>query len=333
MPDLIVSSDIDALLQSANTASARTNLELGSTDTVEFGALETSQFNFPDLTTSELNAVTDAIEGDTYFDSDRSQLVRFTGASSYDVITSRSYEPVINTTQGAALTLQESRLFESGLFPVTTNIASIQARWEIGTAKDPSSWAPTPYMYYGDTFNNWLDASNPVGPITAAVFTPDTLMQFKPTVGNRSPLVWNNYITNTTTPVELVSSALKSGSTYEFEFQVNYLDLALDNAKLSVLFSGLYEDSGYLRAINLDTETGLSLLDVSINAPEESSVFTMGETTFAANSGSNFGSWIVRGVLTPSSDGTLSFKLAQNQANIDHLFYSVPTMKITLLTD
>jgi hypothetical protein len=50
--------------------------------------LEIGRLNFPDLTSSELDSVTDAETGDTYFDTDRNQLVRFTGPSSYVPITS-----------------------------------------------------------------------------------------------------------------------------------------------------------------------------------------------------------------------------------------------------
>ena len=81
MPDLIVSSDIDTLLSSASTTSARTNLGLGSTDTVEFGG-----FIQPAGTTAELDAITNATIGQVVIDTDRNRSVRFTGAATYDVV-------------------------------------------------------------------------------------------------------------------------------------------------------------------------------------------------------------------------------------------------------
>ena len=52
MPDLTVSTDIDTLLSSASATAARTNLGLGSTDTVEFGGLVP-----PTGTTAEIAAI------------------------------------------------------------------------------------------------------------------------------------------------------------------------------------------------------------------------------------------------------------------------------------
>jgi hypothetical protein len=81
MPDLIVSSDIDTLLSSANSAAARTNLELGETDTVAFGG-----FVPQSGTTAEIDAVTTATVGQVMIDTDRNRSVRFTSANTYDVI-------------------------------------------------------------------------------------------------------------------------------------------------------------------------------------------------------------------------------------------------------
>lgn len=52
MADITVSTDIDALISSADNAAARTSLELGATDTVEFGA-----FIPPAGTTAEIDAL------------------------------------------------------------------------------------------------------------------------------------------------------------------------------------------------------------------------------------------------------------------------------------
>jgi hypothetical protein len=80
MPDLIVSSDIDTLLQSATNNAARTNLELGETDTVEFGA-----FIPPAGTTAEIDSITDAVVGQVIFDTDRNVQVRFTAPAVYEI--------------------------------------------------------------------------------------------------------------------------------------------------------------------------------------------------------------------------------------------------------
>ena len=83
MPDLIVSSDIDTLLSSASTTVARTNLGLGSTDTVEFGAIVP-----PSGTTAEIDSVTTAAAGQVMVNSDTNNIVRFVTPSTYQTLTS-----------------------------------------------------------------------------------------------------------------------------------------------------------------------------------------------------------------------------------------------------
>ena len=59
----------------------RSAIGLGSSDTVEFGALVP-----PAGTTTEIDAVTSATAGQMMFDTMRNRYVRFTGSSSYDII-------------------------------------------------------------------------------------------------------------------------------------------------------------------------------------------------------------------------------------------------------
>ena len=105
MPDLIVSSDIDALLSSATNNAARTNLELGSTDTVEFGG-----FVPPAGTTTELDAITNAAVGQVMIDTDRTRQVRFTGASDYEDLGGLSSSAVIQVSAGASATANGTAL-------------------------------------------------------------------------------------------------------------------------------------------------------------------------------------------------------------------------------
>jgi hypothetical protein len=68
MPDLIVSSDIDTLLSSANTASARTNLELGETTIISTGSTTTRLLTdrFADtVNVKDFGAVGDGVTDDT----------------------------------------------------------------------------------------------------------------------------------------------------------------------------------------------------------------------------------------------------------------------------
>tara|TARA_R110000796_G_scaffold179222_1_gene295810 strand:+ start:210 stop:1217 length:1008 start_codon:yes stop_codon:yes gene_type:complete len=312
----------------------RTSFGLGAADTVEFGSLETSQFNFPNLTTAELNAVTGATEGDAYFDSDRGQFVRFTGSASYDVITSRSYVPVINATLGAALTLPATRIWESGIFADSPNVFSPQDTLIIYDSKNPSGAANTQYLYHNGEQGpaGWYNAGNPaLGLITSAVFTADTLMQLSLS-GVRTAFVSGNQIINTETPVELGSAVMKAGSTYEFEFTVGFVDLLGSNVAISVDYSGLLEESGMLTFNNTDTSAGSELFQVAINSPDMPAKVVVATGSFAGVAGSTFGSWTVTGQITPSSDGTLTIGLNANLQTVEPLFYSVPVMSVTLLT-
>lgn len=335
MPDLTVSTAVDNLMASADQAGIRTSVGLGATDTVEFGGLETTQFNFPNLTTSELNAVADAIEGDTYFDSDRNQFVRFTGASSYDVITSRSYQPILETTQGTALTLPDSRLFESGVFAGSPDVFSPSDLLLVYPSKNPSSGTPTSYLYHTGEQGpvGWYDANDVNGGvITSTVFTPDTLMQLQLS-GSTTPFVFNNYAINTITPINLASADLKAASTYSFDFKVSFIDLQGSNVAVTADYDGLLDSGGFLSFSNTDTQSKAVLFDTIINSPDVTTKLTLNTGAFAGVNGSTLGIWEIGGTLTPTTDGTLTIKLGQNTADVDPLFYSSPSMNITLLSD
>ena len=83
-------SDISTALQAANNLSeltatasvARTNLELGATDTVEFGGLVP-----PAGTTAEIDAVTTATIGQVMINSETNNIVRFVTPSTYQTLT------------------------------------------------------------------------------------------------------------------------------------------------------------------------------------------------------------------------------------------------------
>tara|TARA_R110001592_G_scaffold328826_1_gene610446 strand:+ start:407 stop:1486 length:1080 start_codon:yes stop_codon:yes gene_type:complete len=97
MANITVSTDVDVLLQSANNAAARTSLELGATDTVEFGG-----FVPPSGTTAEIDAVTTAEIGQVMVDTDRKGQVRFTGASAYEDIGGLNSSAVVQVNAGAS---------------------------------------------------------------------------------------------------------------------------------------------------------------------------------------------------------------------------------------
>lgn len=74
--DLLAANNLSELTATASVA--RTNLELGAADTVEFGG-----FIPPAGTTAEIDAVTTATVGQVMIDTDKNRALRFTGAASY----------------------------------------------------------------------------------------------------------------------------------------------------------------------------------------------------------------------------------------------------------
>ena len=332
--DLLAANNLSELTATASVA--RTNLELGATNTVEFGALETSQFNFPNLTTAELNAVTDAVAGDAYFDSDRGQFVRFTGAASYDVVTSRVVDASASLSADPALTLDGSRLNESGLLIGSTNPSSLQGQLSVWSSKNPQDAPAVNYVKFTSGVPvGWYDINNTgAGIVTAPVFTPGTLLQINtdPTE-NDVAFVFNKYITSDVTPVTMGSRPLKAGTTYSFEFSLDYLDLLGSNFQLGINFSGIYEDSGFYQITLSDTRNRTGLSDFKITSPDEDFEFKVSSGSFAGVAGPNFGSWLIKGQITPTSDGDITINGGQVTSSVDHLFYSFPSFLVTSLSD
>ena len=299
------------------------------------GGLDVEHFNYPNLTTSELNAVDNATEGDVYFDTDRGQFVRFTGAASYSVITSRTYVPTLDTTQGAALTLPETRLFESGVFAASPDVFSPTDLLVIYSGKNPAATTPVFYLYHSGEQGSagWYNASDINGGIiSSSVFTSNTLMQLQLS-GVKTPIVTGNYIINTITPVVLSSAILKAGSTYDFKFRVGCVDLLGSNAAIKVDYTGVLESRGLLAFKVNNQANSLGLVDLAINSPEMPTKVVLNTSAFTGVAGPTFTSWLVEGQVTPSSAGTLTISIVQNTASVEPLYYSMPTESITLLSD
>lgn len=315
--DLLAANNLSELTATASVA--RTNLELGDADTVEFGALETSQFNFPDLTTSELNAVTDAVAGDTYFDSDRGQFVRFTGAASYDVVTSWVEDIPDTSTISDAITLDESRLFQSGAIgdegggspSVPDN------RFEIYPAG--INVAPQGYFYFSGT-SKWYDFPTVGGDQTGLdVFTPGKMMRIVTLSGNTFFDV-RRVIISDVTDHTLVTKPLKAGATYIIEARLNISDMDVGNLRIDSIFTGSYADSSAEITMR-NTTSGVSELDVVLPTVAESELLIFGGSGFPlATTSPYFGFYTMRFVITPSSDGVFTLSAKQITSSIEPLF-------------
>ena len=240
MPNITVSTDVDNFMQSADNAAMRDSIELGLTDTVEFGALEISKINFPNLTTSELNAVTNATEGDTYFDSDRDQFVRFTGAASYDVITSWTEVIPDGSTISDAITLTESRLFESGAIgnEGSGGPSNPDDSLKIFGGSINNSVTTLGYFRYSAT-GLWYDLPTVVGAQTGIdSFTPGKMMRIDTLAGSTFFDV-RRVVSNTIADNLLVTKPLKTGVSYVIEARLNVSDLDVGNLRFDAGYTCL----------------------------------------------------------------------------------------------
>ena len=332
MPDLIVSSDIDTLLSSASSSAARTNLGLGSTNTVEFGALETSQFNFPNLTTSELDAVPDATEGDTYFDSDRGQLVRFTGAASYDVVTSRVFQLPDGSPASAAITLQASRFFESGFLP-PTGIFSPAYSVTFFNSNAFSDAAGDTYLYSDAAIvpAGWYDTTDLFGStVTAPVVTPDTQIRFNLNNTNNY-FQFHRFIASDVSDNTLATESLQGGSTYQIEISLNVGDLKQGNVRFDTGYTGLYAESRLLQTCD-DLVTGQRLGSIQTESVENDffSYFASSKVSIISPA---LGYYTFRFNITPSSDGVFTFSVRQVVSDVDPLMIGEALVVTTLMVN
>lgn len=90
--DLLATNNLSELTATASVA--RTNLELGATDTVEFGG-----FVPPAGTTAEIDAVTTASVGSVMIDTNKSRNVRFVSASNYEEIGNVAFQNEIHISK------------------------------------------------------------------------------------------------------------------------------------------------------------------------------------------------------------------------------------------
>jgi len=335
MPDLIVSSDIDTLLSSATNNAARTNLELGSTDTVEFGALETSQLNFPNLSTAELNAVTDAIEGDTYFDSDRGQFVRFTGAASYEVITSRIKHTTDSVSPVSTVTLANSGFVDSGLLNAEANpftpLSSVLIQTGASAIDGSNATSNIAYLYHDGSQGaaGWYSLGT-LAPSDNVVIPANSLIVFTKN-GVKSQMMSNFEIVSDNTYTELFAENLLSGSSYVITVGVSAADMLNGNLSFKSDYSGLFGNARALfTADDLQSGQRLGTFTGDLGVSTEFDCANNGPFAFDSP---NLGYYHFTFKITPSSAGTLSFSVKQKSSNTLPLYINKTEISIALETD
>lgn len=318
----------------AQKTQLRSSMGLGSSDIVEFGEVSTSQLNFPNLTTSEIDAVVDATEGDTYFDSDRGQFVRFTGPSSYDVVTVRSKFTASSVVTSSTITLSNSGFLEAGLVAIQANpfvVGSFLTIKAGSTNIDGSgSSSANSYFYHDGSMlgsAGWYQNGTVAASDNVSV-PAGSLIQFYN--NGTSSLQTNLEIVSSTSPTELVSKDLKAGSSYSISLNVLIADMLNGNVNLKSSYTGLYSEARALFSVD-DLQSGLRLATFSGDLPtlvdlgmDAAGVFSfdspaIGYYTFTFN-------------ITPSSDGTWSFSASQLSSNALPLYVGRVDLKLNKLT-
>ena len=333
------SSTVVNLLDASNGSDARTSIGLGASDIVEFGGLEVTQFNFPNLTTSELNAVADAIEGDTYFDSDRGQFVRFTGPSSYDVVSTRATTQDDSLTQTSPLSLPASRFHESGLVGVSTDPFTPTDSLTIFTDEEFSSSAGLTYLYHDGSSGfapaGWLDASNVFGgAVTGNVLASGK--QYRVELANAgSPIStafsFNQVVASDVTDKQMTSLELQGGSSYKIEVVAPISDLAEGNLRFDVGYTGVYT-SATVQLICDDLLQKQRVLQLKYKLSENDLFAFRTNSKLAVNS-PRIGIYTFIMLITPSSDGVFTMSARQDVASADPLLIDKVQTSVSTLSN
>ena len=295
--------------------------------------MTTSQFNFPNLTTSELDAVTDATEGDTYFDADRGQFVRFTGPSSYDVISSISSVSEDSLTASSGITLPASRFFESGLVAddddpfAPQNIVRIYDNDQLGNASLPSG-----YFYYSGSAApvGWYDPDNlGAGLVTGPVVAQNKIYRIRSN-GSQYSFSFKKIAVSSTTLNELLSIPLSGGSKYKIEINVFIGDLAEGNLIMNLGYTGLYNDSTIQLKCN-DLKNKNQILSLKGSLTENDNIYFASNTIVGVDS-PLLGSYSITMILEPSSSGTFNMSVRQETSDVNPLLIGDTEAMITKLS-
>lgn len=331
MADITVSTDIDTFLQSANNAAARTSLELGSTDTVEFGG-----FVPPSGTTAEIDAVTTATVGQVMINSDSGQFVQFTGSATYEVITAAKSHKLDSVTASGTVTLLNSGFVESGLITPSPDVFAPVNTVQVfagGTSLDGQNGTATVYFYHNGAMGaaGWYES----GSFTASdsfVVPADSLLFFtSATGGTKTPMRTHfEVVSEAATPTVILSEALKAGVTYEIGVKLGVGDMLNGNVAINVGYSGLFADSyAVLTADDLDTGARLGTFEGELLA---SNLISLSDTGPYGFDSPNIGYYTLTSTVTPSTDGTFTFDIKQSSSSARPLYVGKAEITVAALT-
>ena len=315
--DLLAANNLSELTATASVA--RTNLELGAADTVEFGG-----FVPPSGTTAEIDAITNAVVGQVMINSDAGQIVRFTGASTYELITSTSTTLTDESAPSASISLDDSKIAEGGLIDQSPSvIAPVGSIDYFNSSLGPIVGSPHFYHDGAQIAAGWY-ANGQFGATDGGYLIPSgTTFRIKnDTSNNIATLAYHRYFTSDTTYSSLVSADLKAGTSYEMTFSVKWMNThSVQNAKARLEFSGSFSDS----TISIDLDNGRdhsALTNLSVSPSSETLEIPLDGSSASGVSATAFSRLTLTASITPSTSGSISLDMAQLTSQVNPLFLS-----------
>jgi len=329
--DLLAANNLSELTATASVA--RTNLELGAADTVEFGG-----FVPPSGTTAEIDTVTNATVGQVMVNLDSGQVVRFTGAATYEVITSAKLHKLDSVAASGTVTLLNSGFVESGLITPSPNVYSPVNLVQVfanGTSLDGQNGTLTSYLYHDGAQGpaGWYDVGNINAGLRDAVVIPaDSLLFFtSATGGTKTPMRTHfEVVSEATTPTVILSETLKAGVTYEIGVKLGVGDMLNGNVAINVGYSGLFADSyAVLTADDLDTGVRFGTFEGELLSSNNIALSASGSYGFDSPS---IGYYTLTSTVTPSTDGTFTFDIRQLTSSARPLYVNKAEITVSALT-
>ena len=309
----------------------RTSFGLGATDTVEFGG-----FVPPSGTTAEIDAVTDAVVGQVMINSDSGQLVRFTGAATYELITSAKSHKLDSVAASGTVTLLNSGFIESGLIapsPVPSSPVNVVQVFTNGTSLDGSNGTFSSYVYHdGSTAaEGWYNTAG-YAVSDNVVIPADSLLFFtSSTGGSKTPMRTHfEVVSENATPTVILSEALQAGVTYEIAVKIGIGDMLSGNVSVNASYSGLFADSyAVFTADDLDSGARLGTFEGELLASNNISLTANGSYGFDSP---NVGYYTLTSTVTPSTSGTFTFDIKQIISSARPLYVGKAEITVAALT-
>ena len=295
-------------------AQIRAALGIGASDTVEFGG-----FVPPSGTTAEIDAVSDAVAGQVMFDTDRKQIVRFTGSATYEVVSSRSYTVEDSLVATTDATLASLRLFESGLIVGSADVYGPDGLFNLKESDQFSASASGSYLYHTGEQGpaGWyMEGNVGAGVKGATVVPPNKLHNITNTSTSEVfPVKFNKVVASSTADNDLLTLSLIGGVSYRVELTAPVVDLAGGNVRFYTAYTGAYSDS-FIQCSVTDTrlQKEITTFNGKLNVTDSYLFSVLGSISVDSPKAGVY-KWSF--LINPSTTGSFTFGVKQNTSNVD----------------